>query len=174
MTDLYELSVGSSRRVLESTIAVMEKGASYFKGQGIDSAEIIDMRLVPDMNPFSFQVFSILMSSLGSAKGLLAGEMTGPPETHELSYQGAIKLLTEALAELNAIDPDAIAGVEGKAVHFKTSDFEIPFTAENFVMSFTLPNLYFHATTLYDMLRIKGVPLGKMDFLGNMNMGLPE
>jgi hypothetical protein len=174
MTDLYELSVGASRRVLESTIAVLEKGATYFEQQGVDLADIIDMRLAPDMNPFSFQVFSVRMSTLGSAKGLLAGEMTGPPETHELSYQGAIKLLTETLAELNTIDAGAIAGAKGKAVLFKAGDFEMPFTAENFVLSFTLPNLYFHAATIYDMLRIKGVPLGKMDFLGNMKMGLPE
>lgn len=105
---------------------------------------------------------------------LLAGEMTGPPETHELSYQGAIKLLTETLAELNTIDAGAIASARGKAVFFKAGDLEIPFTAENFVLSFTLPNLYFHAATIYDMLRIKGVPLGKMDFLGNMKMGLPQ
>ena len=174
MTDLYELSVGTSRRVLESTIAVMEKGANYFEEQGVDLTDIFDMRLAPDMNPFSFQVFSVRMSSLESAKGLLTGEMTGPPETFELNYQGAIKLLTETLAELNTIDAEAIAGAEGKAVLFKTSDFEIPFTSENFVLSFTLPNLYFHAATIYDMLRIKGVPLGKMDFLGNMKVGLPE
>jgi len=174
ITDLYELSVGTSRRVLESTIAVLEKGATYFEQQGVALADIIDMRLAPDMKPFSFQVFSVRMSTLGSAKGLLAGKMTGPPETHELSYQGAIKLLTEALVELNAIDAGSIAGVKGKAVLFKAGDFEIPFTAENFVLSFTLPNLYFHAATIYDMLRIKGVPLGKMEFLGNMKMGLPE
>ena len=82
--------------------------------------------------------------------------------------------MTETLAELNTIDPDAIAGAKGKAVLFKAGDFEMPFTAENFVLSFTLPNLYFHAATIYDMLRIKGVPLGKLDFLGNMKMGLPE
>ena len=53
-------------------------------------------------------------------------------------------------------------------------EMEIPFTAENFVMSFSLPNLYFHAATLYDMLRIQGVPIGKTDFLGPMAMGLPQ
>jgi hypothetical protein len=174
MTDLYELSVGASRRVLESTIAVLEKGAIYFEQQNVDLADIIDMRLTPDMNPLSFQVFSVRMSTLEAAKGLLTGKMTGPPETHELSYHGAIKLLTETLAELNAIDPHAIAGAKGKAVVFKAGDFELPFTAENFILSFALPNLYFHAATVYDMLRIKGVPLGKMDFLGNMKMGLPE
>ena len=54
---------------------------------------------------------------------------------------------------------------------FKIGGNEIPFTTENFVMSFSLPNFYFHATTAYDLLRQKGVPIGKMNFLGPMRMG---
>jgi hypothetical protein len=49
---------------------------------------------------------------------------------------------------------------------------ELPFTAANFLLSFSLPNFYFHATTGYDLLRAKGVNLGKMDFLGKMRMGI--
>ena len=48
---------------------------------------------------------------------------------------------------------------------------KIPFTAQNFALSFSLPNFYFHATTAYDILRMKGVKLGKMDFLGAMAAG---
>lgn len=53
---------------------------------------------------------------------------------------------------------------------FKAGSFELPFIAENFVLSFSLPNFYFHATTAYDILRMSGVPLGKMDFLGPMRV----
>lgn len=174
MTNLYDLSVGNYRRVLQSSIAVMEKGASFFAEQGIDLDDIIEMRLAPDMAAFPFQVNSVRHHSLGAAKGLLVGEFTPPPDLPELNYQGFIDLLTEALAELDTVKPDAIAAVEGNAMYFRMGDFELPFTTENFVQSFSLPNLYFHATTLYDMLRIKGVPLGKMDYLGKMNVGLPE
>ncbi len=48
---------------------------------------------------------------------------------------------------------------------------ELPFTNQNFLLSFSLPNFYFHATTTYDILRMLGVPLGKTDFLGKMKMG---
>jgi len=57
-------------------------------------------------------------------------------------------------------------------VIFKLGANQMPFTTENFVLSFSLPNLYFHATTAYDILRMKGVPLGKRDFLGQMRMGV--
>jgi hypothetical protein len=46
----------------------------------------------------------------------------------------------------------------------------MPFTAEGFLLSFSLPNFYFHATTAYDILRTKGAPLGKRDFLGALRM----
>ncbi len=173
MSDLYDLSVPTYRRVLTSAIAVMEKGASYFAEQGIDPGEVIDMRLAPDMAAFPFQVNSVRHHSMGAAKGLLAGEFSPPPDIPELDYQGLKKLLSEALTELDTIDSDAINAVAGKAMYFRMGDFELPFTSENFIQSFSLPNLYFHATTLYDMLRIKGVPLGKMDYLGAMNVGLP-
>jgi len=53
---------------------------------------------------------------------------------------------------------------------FKVRDREVPFTAESFVLSFSLPNFYFHATTAYDILRTKGVPLGKRDVLGQLRL----
>lgn len=174
MTSLYDLSLGTYRRVLQASIATMEKGASFFAEQGINPDDILEMRLAPDMAAFPFQVNSVRHHSLGAAKGLLAGEFSPPPDIPELDYQGLLGLLKEALTELDSVDADAIAAVEGKAMQFKAAKFEIPFSSENFVLSFSLPNLYFHATTLYDMLRIKGVPVGKMDFMGKMNVGLPE
>jgi hypothetical protein len=55
-------------------------------------------------------------------------------------------------------------------VSYAHRDFKMPFTAEGFLMSFSLPNFYFHATTAYDILRSKGVPLGKRDYMGQMRM----
>ena len=60
--------------------------------------------------------------------------------------------------------------LEGGEVVFQIQDFKMPFTAEGFLMSFSLPNFYFHATTAYDILRSKGVPLGKRDYMGQMRM----
>ena len=53
---------------------------------------------------------------------------------------------------------------------FQAGERKLPFTAEGFLMSFSLPNFYFHATTAYGILRHKGVPLGKRDFMGRMRM----
>lgn len=174
MSNLYKQSVETYQRVLSASIGVLEKGAAHFQSNGTDLNEIVAMKLADDMAPFPFQINSIKHHALGAANGLLSGEFTAPPETPELDYQGLTDFLRAALVELDNIDVESIEARAGEVVTFRMGDFEMPFTAENFIHSFSLPNLYFHATTLYDMLRIKGVPLGKMDFLGNMNMGLPD
>ena len=75
------------------------------------------------------------------------------------------------LHELKAQSREEIDTLGDGKVVFKIGGNEIPFTAENFALSFSLPNFYFHATTLYDILRLHGVPLGKRDFLGKLRIG---
>ena len=66
---------------------------------------------------------------------------------------------------------DQVVPLEINYISFKLlGDHKLPFTAEGFLMSFSLPNFYFHATTAYDILRTNGVPLGKRDFMGRMKM----
>jgi hypothetical protein len=122
------------------------------------------------MLPFQFQLISVFHHSLGAIEGIREGVFFPPPSMPELDYPGLLGLMGEASAGLKAATRQEIDGLEGKSMKFKMGDFEIPFIAENFVLSFSLPNLYFHATTAYDILRIAGVPLGKMDFLGTMRV----
>ena len=65
-----------------------------------------------------------------------------------------------------------VEALSQKSMVFKLGENELPFTNQNFLLSFSLPNFYFHATTTYDILRMLGVPLGKRDFLGSMKMGV--
>ena len=79
-------------------------------------------------------------------------------------------LIENALSELKAISPDTVNSYAGKTIVFKIGEREMPFTAEHFVLSFSLPNFYFHCTTCYDLLRKRGVALGKIDYLGQMKI----
>ncbi len=170
---LYDISVANYLQVLGSTSQVLAKGAEYASANDLDLAELIETRLRPDMRPFRFQGISVVHHSLGAIKGIKAGFFEPPPALPELDYAGLQGLVADASAELQAMPRADIDALEGKAMKFKMGDFEIPFIAENFVLSFSLPNFYFHATTLYDILRIAGVPLGKMDFLGTMRVNKP-
>ena len=87
-----------------------------------------------------------------------------------LDFAGLQKQVSEAREELQKLKPDEVNGLAGKDMIFQMRDNKLPFTAEGFLLSFSLPNFYFHATTAYDILRSKGVPLGKRDFLGRLRM----
>ena len=78
--------------------------------------------------------------------------------------------VADAIVSLKALDPAEVNGFEGQDMAFVMGSMRMPFTAEGFLMSFSLPNLHFHATTAYDILRMQGVPLGKRDYLGGLRL----
>ena len=168
---LYDISVSNYLQALGAISGVLKKGAEFAKEKNLDLAEIVQTRLRPDMKPFQFQVISVFHHSWGAITGIREGVFSPPPSMPELDYAGLQGLVDKAARELQRVSREEIDGIEGNAMKFKAGDFEIPFTAENFILSFSLPNFYFHAATTYDILRMAGVPLGKMDVLGKMRVG---
>ena len=175
-TMLYDLTVGSYTQVLEGAVGFMEKGLAHCQTNGIDLVDIVDCALYEDMQNFYFQVMSLNHHSAKAIEGLHAGEF-GPPmyafnhKAEQGDYEMLLATTKESIAVMKDQDPTTINALAGKTIIFKLGANEMPFTAENFALSFSLPNFYFHATTAYDILRMKGVKLGKMDFLGKMRIG---
>jgi len=121
------------------------------------------------MLPFAYQIKSCAVHSRGAIEGVRAGQfspdMTEPPAT----LAALAQRLDETLAFLEAVDPAELDTFTGRDVVFTIgSKFRREFTAENFLLGFSQPNLYFHATTAYDLLRMKGVKIGKGNYLGAM------
>jgi hypothetical protein len=167
---LYDVSVRSFQQVLTAVAGFLEKGLTHCKANNIDLKELVETRLHPDMLPFRFQVIAVAHHSRGALAGAQAGVFKPPTGPMDQDYAALQKLIGEARAEVDAAKPDAVNALEGKDVVFQMGDFKMPFNAEGFLMSFSLPNLYFHATTAYDILRQKGVPLGKRDFMGPLRL----
>ena len=167
---LYDLSVASYLQGLGAVIGFLEKGAAHFTAAGVNLDDIVETRLHPDMLPFRFQLQSVAHHSLGAIEGVKKGLFQPPPQIPALDYRGLQKLVADARAGLQKLTPADVNALEGKDVVFQLRDFKMPFTAEGFLMSFSLPNFYFHATTAYDILRMKGAPLGKRDYMGQMRL----
>lgn len=164
--ELYDLSVANYLQTLGALEGVLAKGAAFAAEQGIDLTEIVDTRVHPDMFPFSFQVNSACHHSAGAIRGAKAGVFTPPGKSPE-GYPALQQLVADAIAELKAQSRDEINALEGKDMIFQLGEqVKMPFTVENFILSFSLPNFYFHSTTTYAILRGKGVKLGKRDFMG--------
>jgi hypothetical protein len=94
---------------------------------------------------------------------------TGGPSMAE-TYAELQKTIADTQAALRALTPEEVDALAGKDVTFEFGAMKMPFTAEGFLLSFSLPNFYFHASTAYDVLRANGVPLGKRYFLGALKM----
>lgn len=170
-TNFYDVSVGTYLQIVNATMGVMAKGAEHCAANGIDLADVVADRLVEDMADFHFQAVCVVHHSLGAIKGMQSGEFKPPTDYAQTDYAGLQALLSDAQAELSALSTEAVNGLADGRLVFKLGGQEIPFSNSNFLLSFSLPNLYFHATTLYDLLRKRGVPLGKMDFLGQLKIG---
>jgi hypothetical protein len=162
---LYDLSVVSFRQTLGAVSNILGKGKDFLESQNIDPDGFLETRLYEDMLPFAFQLNSVVHHSLGAIQGIEAGVFSPPPRM-DLDYAGMHRHVDDARTALGAYAREEIEALEGKDVLFKTSNYEIPFKAEVFLMSFSLPNFYFHATTAYDLLRLNGMPLGKRYFMG--------
>jgi hypothetical protein len=163
---LYAATVPSYRQILESVSGLLVRAETFCAEKGIPPPDIIQARLAEDMLPFAYQVKSMGVHSLGAIEGVRRGvfspDTAPPPENF-----GTLKArIAATLAALEAIEPAEVDAFVGRDMRFAFGDRHIDYTAENFLLSFSQPNFYFHATTTYDILRWKGVPLGKRDFLG--------
>ncbi len=167
---LYDATVANYLQTLGAIGGFLEKSLTHFREKGIDPAEIVEARLAPDMLPFRFQIVSVAHHSRGAMEAARNGMFVPPAGKPDLDYAALQALVTEARNELSALTPEIVNALAGRDVTFKVGDRALPFTAEGFLMSFSLPNFFFHATTAYDVLRHKGAPLGKRDFLGKLKL----
>jgi uncharacterized protein len=165
---LYAATVPSYQQILGSLSGLLTQAEVFCQEKGLAAEDIIQARLAKDMLPFAYQVKSASVHSLGAIEGIRRGvfspDMTPPPDTFAALHQR----IADTLAALKVIDAAEIDAFVGRDMRFAFGDRHIDFTAEGFLLSFSQPNFYFHATTVYDILRWKGVPLGKRDFMGRL------
>ncbi len=163
---LYAATVPSYRQILDAVSGLLHKAESFCEEKGIAPRDIIQARLAEDMQPFAYQVKSTAVHSVGAIEGVRRGvfspDVAPPPET----FAALNARIAESIAALEAIEAAEVDAFVGRDMRFVFGDRHLDFTAENFLLSFSQPNFYFHASTTYDILRWKGVPIGKRDFLG--------
>jgi uncharacterized protein len=163
---LYAATVPSYQQILAAVSGLLGKAEAFCTEKGIAPQDLIQARLAEDMLPFAYQVKSTAVHSLGAIEGVRRGvfspDTTPPPE----NFTALKARIAATLAALEAIEAAEVDAFVGREIRFAFGDRHRDFTAENFLLSFSQPNFYFHATTAYDILRWKGVPLEKRDFMG--------
>lgn len=162
---MYQASVPPLIRTLINLTVILEKGATHAETKKIDSSVLINSRLYPDMFPLSKQV---QIASDISRKGIarLAGVEPPTMEDNETTFSELITRTHNTIEYLKTFQPDQIDGTEENTIILPMRQESLTFQGMPFLLYFILPNVYFHVTTAYDILRHCGVELGKIDFLG--------
>lgn len=166
-TSLYDLTIPIFIRNLETLDRILTKGEAFAAEKGIDPSELLNARLIDDMAPFTSQIQRISDSAKGTAVRL-GGIANVAMADDETSFADLHARIAKTIDFLEAVPRDAIDGKEEVAVSLQTPGRSFEFTGLAFVQTFVLPNFYFHMTTAYALLRMKGVPIGKMDYLGGV------
>lgn len=163
---LYDAVVPSNLQILGAVDKLLGKAEAYCAEQGRAEGELIDARLAPDMLPLGYQVKSCVAHSVGAIAGVRAGHFAPDLSPWPTDFAGLHAAIQGAIAELSALDPAEIEALAANDTLFAFGEMKLPFTGTNFLLSFSQPNFYFHATTAYAILRAEGLKIGKGDFMG--------
>lgn len=162
---MYQASVPVFIRMLNNLIAILEKAAAHAEARKIDPAVLLASRLYPDMFALTRQVQIVSDTAKGCAARLAGME---PPvyEDKETTFPELIERLRKTIAYLNTFKPGQIDGSEEREVTLKVRDSTLTLDGLTFLLNRALPNLYFHVSTAYGILRHNGIEIGKKDYLG--------
>jgi hypothetical protein len=165
MPALYDAAMPTFIRGLKNLSSMLEKGKAFAAAQGMELSELLDARLIDDMASLTKQVQ--MTTDTAKFVAVRVGQIENDPwADDEASFADVQARVAKAIAFLQAASPDGFESREDATVVLTTPSGDIPFTGSNYVHGFAIPNFFFHLSMAYALLRMKGVPLGKLDFLG--------
>jgi hypothetical protein len=162
---MYTASVPVLARALRNLSAVLRKAEAHAAARSIDPAVLLGYRLAPDMFPLTRQVQIAGDMAKGCVARLAGVEVPGYADD-ETTFAELQSRLDKTIAFIESFQPAQIDGSEDRTVTLKMRTGERSFQGLPYLLDFVLPNVYFHSTTAYAILRHCGVELGKGDFLG--------
>jgi len=162
---MYQISVPVFARALGNLRAVLQKGAAHAEAKKFKPEVLLNSRLAPDMLPLTQQV-QIATDQIKGSISRLAGVEIPKYEDKETTFEELYARIDKTLAYIKEFKPEQIDGSEGKQITMQTPRGNLEFKGQDYLLFFVQPNVYFHCTTAYDILRHNGVEIGKMDFIG--------
>ena len=164
---MYQASVPVFIRMLNNLDHILKKGEEFARDKNIDPEILLNSRLAPDMFPLSRQIqIATDIVRRGMAR-LIEDDVTSVPDD-EKTFAEFHDRIASTVAYLSSLQPEQVDGTEDKKITVKIRDNTVEFTGIRMLLDFSIPNLFFHITTAYNLLRHNGVELGKADFLGKL------
>ncbi len=162
---MHLATVISCTRALKNLAAILEKAADYAQARKIEPAVLLHTRLYPDMLPLSTQIY-IANDIAGGGAARLAGAEVPAFDGKDKSLAELIINTRRTVAYLESLQPQQFVGSEERTITWQTRSSTKSMQGMPYLLTHVLPNLYFHVTTAYDILRQSGLEIGKQDYLG--------
>ena len=163
---MYQASVPVFVRALTNLSKVLKKGETHAKAKGVEPDNLLQQRLIFDMLPRIKQI-QIACDTAARGAARLAGVEPQSFPDNETTLAQAQDRIARAIAYVKSFKPEQIDGSEARKVVMKTRHGDVEFVGLAYLTEYTLPNMFFHCTTAYDILRVAGTEIGKKDFLGD-------
>lgn len=162
---MYQAAVPVFVRALGNLTHVLKKGAEHAKSKNVSDEVLLQTRLIPDMLPLIKQIqIACDMATRGTAR--LAGAEPQSFEDNETTLEQAYSRIERVIEYIQSFKPEQIDGSETRSIVLKTRNGEMAFEGQSYLLGFIIPNLFFHCTTAYNILRETGADIGKTDFIG--------
>lgn len=170
-TTFFDLSVPAFLQTVRAVDGFLGKAAAHCEATGIDPDQLVTARLCPDMAPFWFQIECVDNYSVWGLDAMRTGAWTPPALAQVVPFADLQARIARTRSVLEGLAPDEVSAWSGKKLDIliaHVSPRPVPFTSETFLLSFLMPNFHFHAVTAYGILRMRGVPVGKRDYEGEL------
>ncbi|MET3131020.1 hypothetical protein AAKU55_001278 [Oxalobacteraceae bacterium GrIS 1.11] len=164
---MYQTSIPVFVRGLTALSGLLDKGLAHVEQDGIVPDILLGARLAPDMLPLTAQVQRASDASKFTVERL-SGVAAPRFEDNETSFAQLQERIANTIAYLNSVDAAQLEQAEEKTVTLNYGAFQPSFSGDDYLLTFALPNFFFHLSTAYAILRNQGVPLGKLDYLGSL------
>lgn len=163
---MHQASVPRLVHILENLSGLLDKAQAHIDARHIDVAALMQARLALDMYPFAQQV-RIACDKARSVVARLAGlEVPYYPDDEQTLAELQARI-ARSVAFIRSVPAERIDGTEDKEIVLPVTRVETRYRGLQLLLGHSLPNVYFHTVTAYNILRANGVPVGKRDFLGN-------
>ena len=164
MLSMFDSAILPLVHTLKSLSHILKKGEEYADAKKIEHSVLLNARLFPDMYPLTRQVQIATDMSKGAA-ARLAGVEIPKYEDDETTFEQLQARITKTIAFIESVTAAQLANAETRDITVMVRKIELKFTGQDYLLKWVMPNVYFHVTTAYNILRHNGVDLGKPDFL---------
>ena len=164
MLSMYDATISPLKRALNNLSHILKKGEVYADAKSIEHTVLLNARLFPDMYPIIRQVTIATDMSKGAAARLAGLEVPSYEDT-ETTFAELQTRIAKTIAFIDTIKPEQLAGSATRDITITVRKTDLHFTGQDYLLKWVMPNVYFHVTTTYNILRHNGCELGKPDFL---------